>query len=240
MSLARRLELLAWAERTRRLDHRGRLRRRVPLQRRAAGAVGGAGSQWAGALRRHLRQSRVPGVAPGLSGVAAGPGGRIFPAPRGGHAPLGSQHPGGHGRVHGGGAFPAAHPPHAPRGVEPAQRLVGRLAAAGCRGLASLPSVAAGLHLTVRVDSLAREQQLLEQARAVDVEINGLSSYWLAQLQPAGGSTRRPGAGVCRGARAGNRPGAGALASGLADRLRSRSAGQKIVSSPSGRLISLR
>ncbi|MBC3254699.1 PLP-dependent aminotransferase family protein [Pseudomonas paralactis] len=46
-------------------------------------------------------------------------------------------------------------------------------------GVSPLPSVAAGLHLTVRVDSLAREQQLLEQAREVDVEINGLSSYWL-------------------------------------------------------------
>ncbi|PLR62229.1 MULTISPECIES: MocR-like pyridoxine biosynthesis transcription factor PdxR [Pseudomonas] len=47
-------------------------------------------------------------------------------------------------------------------------------------GVASLPSVAAGLHLTVRVASLAREQQLLEQAKAAGVEINGLSSYWLA------------------------------------------------------------
>lgn len=46
-------------------------------------------------------------------------------------------------------------------------------------GMGSLPSVAAGLHLTVRVDSLARERQLLAQAAAVDVEINGLSSYWL-------------------------------------------------------------
>ena len=52
---------------------------------------------------------------------------------------------------------------------------------AGLAGVGELPSVAAGLHMTVRVDSLAREQQLLEQARAVDVEVNGLSSYWLAQ-----------------------------------------------------------
>ncbi|AKS07331.1 PLP-dependent aminotransferase family protein [Pseudomonas trivialis] len=48
-------------------------------------------------------------------------------------------------------------------------------------GVGELPSVAAGLHVTVRVDSLAREQQLLAQAHAVDVEINGLSAYWLAQ-----------------------------------------------------------
>ena len=30
------------------------------------------------------------------------------------------------------------------------------------------------------MDSLAREQQLLDQARSADVEVNGLSSYWLA------------------------------------------------------------
>jgi GntR family transcriptional regulator/MocR family aminotransferase len=49
----------------------------------------------------------------------------------------------------------------------------------GIEGMGSLPAVTAGLHLTVRVDSLAREQQLLAQAHAVDVEVNGLSSYWL-------------------------------------------------------------
>ena len=42
-----------------------------------------------------------------------------------------------------------------------------------------MPGIAAGLHVAVPVASLAREQQLLAQARAVDVEINGLSSYWL-------------------------------------------------------------
>jgi len=43
----------------------------------------------------------------------------------------------------------------------------------------SLPTVSAGLHLTVSVDSLARERQLIEQAESVGVEINGLSNYWL-------------------------------------------------------------
>ena len=52
-------------------------------------------------------------------------------------------------------------------------------------GMGSLPGVAAGLHLTVRVESLAREVQLLAQARAMDVEINGLSSYWLPDSSPA-------------------------------------------------------
>jgi GntR family transcriptional regulator/MocR family aminotransferase len=51
----------------------------------------------------------------------------------------------------------------------------------GLPGVGELPSVAAGLHLTVRVDDLGREQQLLAQAHALGVEINGLSSYWLAQ-----------------------------------------------------------
>ncbi|MDR9751108.1 PLP-dependent aminotransferase family protein [Pseudomonas sp. SZMC_28357] len=46
-------------------------------------------------------------------------------------------------------------------------------------GVGSLPSVAAGLHLTVAVDSLAREQQLVAKAESVGVEINPLSSYWL-------------------------------------------------------------
>ncbi|MGR3886617.1 MocR-like pyridoxine biosynthesis transcription factor PdxR [Pseudomonas sp. 1152_12] len=46
-------------------------------------------------------------------------------------------------------------------------------------GVGALPGVAAGLHLTVRVASLAREQQLLTQAHTVGVEVNGLSSYWL-------------------------------------------------------------
>nr|WP_199772030.1 PLP-dependent aminotransferase family protein [Pseudomonas fluorescens] len=46
-------------------------------------------------------------------------------------------------------------------------------------GVGELPGVAAGLHLTVRVDSLARERELLALARSADVEINGLSTYWL-------------------------------------------------------------
>ncbi|KAE9647263.1 PLP-dependent aminotransferase family protein [Pseudomonas sp. PB106] len=50
---------------------------------------------------------------------------------------------------------------------------------AGLPGVGSLPAVSAGLHLTVKVDSVAREQQLIEQAHSVDVEINALSSYWL-------------------------------------------------------------
>lgn len=46
-------------------------------------------------------------------------------------------------------------------------------------GVGSLPGVAAGLHLTVPVENVAREQQLIEEAASVEVEINGLSSYWL-------------------------------------------------------------
>ncbi|UTW05839.1 MocR-like pyridoxine biosynthesis transcription factor PdxR [Pseudomonas benzenivorans] len=46
-------------------------------------------------------------------------------------------------------------------------------------GCAPLPRVEAGLHLCVRVDSLARERQLIASAAAVGVELNGLSDYWL-------------------------------------------------------------
>ena len=37
----------------------------------------------------------------------------------------------------------------------------------------------AGLHLCVRVDSLARERELVSAARAAGVEMNALSDYWL-------------------------------------------------------------
>ena len=50
---------------------------------------------------------------------------------------------------------------------------------AAIAGVGDLPAVSAGLHLTVAVDSIEREQQLIAQAARVDVEINGLSSYWL-------------------------------------------------------------
>lgn len=46
-------------------------------------------------------------------------------------------------------------------------------------GCAPLPVVEAGLHLCVRVDSLARERALIAAAERVGVELNGLSSYWL-------------------------------------------------------------
>ena len=46
-------------------------------------------------------------------------------------------------------------------------------------GVGELPAIAAGLHMTVPVESVARERELIELASSVDVEINGLSSYWL-------------------------------------------------------------
>jgi GntR family transcriptional regulator/MocR family aminotransferase len=51
-------------------------------------------------------------------------------------------------------------------------------------GCAAMPSVDAGLHLCVRVDSLQREAQLVAAATAVGVEISPLSGYWLAQDSP--------------------------------------------------------
>jgi GntR family transcriptional regulator/MocR family aminotransferase len=47
-------------------------------------------------------------------------------------------------------------------------------------GCQPLPAVDAGLHLCVRVDSLQRERELIAAAAAVNVEINALSDYWLA------------------------------------------------------------
>jgi GntR family transcriptional regulator/MocR family aminotransferase len=48
-------------------------------------------------------------------------------------------------------------------------------------GVGQLPTVASGLHMTVPVESVAREHELIERANSVDVEINGLSSYWLPE-----------------------------------------------------------
>ncbi|MHC8302619.1 MocR-like pyridoxine biosynthesis transcription factor PdxR [Pseudomonas sp. ZS1P83] len=50
-------------------------------------------------------------------------------------------------------------------------------------GVGDLPNVVAGLHLTVPVSSVARERELIEQAESVGVEVNGLSSYWLPDSQ---------------------------------------------------------
>ncbi|NWC96193.1 MULTISPECIES: PLP-dependent aminotransferase family protein [unclassified Pseudomonas] len=49
----------------------------------------------------------------------------------------------------------------------------------GVDGVGSVPAVTAGLHLTVPVQGLEREQALIAKAAAVGVEINGLSNYWL-------------------------------------------------------------
>lgn len=46
-------------------------------------------------------------------------------------------------------------------------------------GLGVMPEVAAGLHVKVDVDNFAREQALVARAEAVGVEVNPLSSYWL-------------------------------------------------------------
>lgn len=48
--------------------------------------------------------------------------------------------------------------------------------APGCQ---PLPAVEAGLHLCVRVDSLARERALIAAAAAAGVEVSALSDYWM-------------------------------------------------------------
>ncbi|UUQ67634.1 PLP-dependent aminotransferase family protein [Pseudomonas fuscovaginae UPB0736] len=52
------------------------------------------------------------------------------------------------------------------------------------RGCGSLPEAVAGLHLMVPVQSLAREQELIAQAASVGVEISPLSSFWLTLPEP--------------------------------------------------------
>lgn len=49
------------------------------------------------------------------------------------------------------------------------------------RGCEAMPKVVAGLHCAVRVESLAREQELVAKANSVGVEINALSDYWLPE-----------------------------------------------------------
>ena len=46
-------------------------------------------------------------------------------------------------------------------------------------GCSPLPKVEAGLHLSIRVESLARERELIGAARAAGIEMNPLSEYWL-------------------------------------------------------------
>ncbi|WP_188036940.1 PLP-dependent aminotransferase family protein [Pseudomonas sp. EZ-C24] len=46
-------------------------------------------------------------------------------------------------------------------------------------GLGAMPEVAAGLHVMVPVDNFAREQALVALAEAAGVEVNPLSGYWL-------------------------------------------------------------
>ncbi|MEN5301536.1 PLP-dependent aminotransferase family protein [Pseudomonas sp. TWI628] len=50
-------------------------------------------------------------------------------------------------------------------------------------GLGAMPEVAAGLHVKVDVDNVAREQALVATAEAVGVEVNPLSSYWLEESE---------------------------------------------------------
>jgi len=53
-------------------------------------------------------------------------------------------------------------------------------------GCAPMPVVEAGLHLCVRVDSRERERELVQCAAAVGVEVNALSDYWLPEsAEPA-------------------------------------------------------
>ncbi|RRV41067.1 PLP-dependent aminotransferase family protein [Pseudomonas sp. o96-267] len=52
-------------------------------------------------------------------------------------------------------------------------------------GCSSLPAVDAGLHLSIKVESLARERELITAARAAGIEMNPLSDYWLPGSETA-------------------------------------------------------
>jgi GntR family transcriptional regulator/MocR family aminotransferase len=52
-------------------------------------------------------------------------------------------------------------------------------------GVGAMPTVVAGLHVTVPVQSVEREHELIALATGVGVEINGLSSYWLPATAPS-------------------------------------------------------
>jgi GntR family transcriptional regulator/MocR family aminotransferase len=52
-------------------------------------------------------------------------------------------------------------------------------------GVGAMPTVVAGLHVTVPVQSVEREHELIAQAAGVGIEINGLSSYWLPATAPS-------------------------------------------------------
>ena len=81
-------------------------------------------------------------------------------------------------------------------------------------GCAPMPAVEAGLHLCVRVAGLARERQLIAAADKAGVELTGLSSYWLPGTSRLW-ITVRAGAGLRRRARGGDRQGAGGAAQGV-------------------------
>ncbi|NWB28386.1 MocR-like pyridoxine biosynthesis transcription factor PdxR [Pseudomonas gingeri] len=51
-------------------------------------------------------------------------------------------------------------------------------------GCGALTEAAAGLHVTVPVESLEREQELVALAQSVGVEVSPLSSYWMTQPMP--------------------------------------------------------
>ena len=51
----------------------------------------------------------------------------------------------------------------------------------GIAGCGPMPKPVAGLHVALKVDSVAREQELVALAESVGVEINPLSEYWLPE-----------------------------------------------------------
>jgi GntR family transcriptional regulator/MocR family aminotransferase len=164
MSLARRLALLAWAERRDGWiiedDYDG--------EYRYSGAPWHRWLRWigrAGAVRRHLRQDRLPGAAPGLPGAAQAAGAGVQPGQGAGGAAFGSGQPV-RWRVHGPGHF-QRHIRRMRRAALARRNVLKAGWPVDVPGLGAMPEVAAGLHVKVAVDNFAREQELVARAEAV-------------------------------------------------------------------------
>lgn len=52
-------------------------------------------------------------------------------------------------------------------------------------GVDPMPAIVAGLHVTVPVQTVERERELIAQAASVGIEISAMSSYWLPATPPA-------------------------------------------------------
>lgn len=169
MSLARRLELLAWVEHNQGWivedDYDGEYRYSGAPWRRWRHSIDRVGS----CTSERWQKSRSRRCA-WVIWCCRPHWCRRFSTSSGGRSAFRSQHPSDDGRVHGHRAFPAAHPPHTPCGPESTQYIVGRLAqnipaSAACRCCGRVAYDGAG-RITgprVRTDRSSRQRRCRDQ-----------------------------------------------------------------------------